>query len=362
MNTRYQSGTRVSEYLLEAPIAAGTFGEVWRARHHLWKEEEVAIKLPTAPEYVRYLQREGTIVHGLRHPNIVRVLGLDPYGEIPYMVMELVHGQSLDKVLAAHRNGLPHDATLAILRGVLRALGAAHAANVLHRDLKPGNVLLATESRPIALVKTEDVKLTDFGLGTGGVDAMRSLAASIAAPASDGLVGTLAYMAPETRDGSKPHDARSDLYPVGVMLFEMLTGERPAGAELPSTIRGDVPQALERVFTRLYARYERRYASADEALHELEKEWETASAFTTSARPGLPPLPGKSGTSLRKQPTLPRTCRACRHVNEPDAQFCVMCRQQLVEIVRRCQKCSAWPGPEDRFCIRCGTELPQAGA
>lgn len=368
METRYQSGTRISEYLLEAPVAAGSFGEVWRARHHLWKEEEVAIKLPTAPEYVRYLQREGTIVHGLRHANIVRVLGLDPFAEVPYMVMELIRGPSLDRVMAENRAGLPHEATFAILRGVLRALAAAHTANVLHRDLKPGNVLLGLEQRPVAFVTPEDVKLTDFGLGTGGVDAMRSMVASIALPAGEGLVGTLAYMAPEVRDGSRPPDAGSDLYAVGVMLFEMLTGDRPAGAEVPSAIRPDAPQAFDRVFPKLYARHDRRYPSAESALRDVEQEWDATGKYTRGMAKRLPPLPATGGgpsaparVNKRGRSAPPLTCSACRHVNEADAQFCVMCQHQLVTSVRRCAKCQAWPGPADRFCIRCGGTLSDGG-
>src|SRR5512135_2030419 len=103
--TKYQPGVRVSEYVLESCIGAGTFGEVWQAQHHVWKNERVAVKLPTEPEYVRYLQREGIVVHGLQHPNIIRVIGLDPYAETPYLVMELVKGPSLKQAIQEHPTG-----------------------------------------------------------------------------------------------------------------------------------------------------------------------------------------------------------------------------------------------------------------
>src|SRR5262249_18448430 len=161
----YKSGTRVSEYLLEERIGVGSFGEVWRARHHVWENERVAIKLPTEPEYVRYLQREGVVVHGLKHPNIVRVPGLDPYGEIPYVVMELVKGPPLTHILKQHPKGLPIDVAITVLRGILSGVGYAHTNNVLHRDLKPGNVLLNLDGKPLAQLAPDDVKVVDFGLG-----------------------------------------------------------------------------------------------------------------------------------------------------------------------------------------------------
>jgi len=86
---------RVGEYVLQDRIAAGTFGEVWRAHHHVWHDRVVAVKIPTDPQYLRNLQREGVAIHGLTHPNIVRALGFDPYADPPYLTMEFVPGTSL---------------------------------------------------------------------------------------------------------------------------------------------------------------------------------------------------------------------------------------------------------------------------
>ncbi|MGE3181723.1 MAG: serine/threonine-protein kinase [Phycisphaerae bacterium] len=350
MDTRYTSGTRISEYTLEAPIAAGSFGEVWRARHHVWETEHVAIKLPTSPEYVRYLQREGVVVHGIRHPNIVRVLGLDPYAEIPYLVMELVRGPSLRGVLQEHAKGLPVDAVIEILRGILLAMKAAHAAGVIHRDLKPGNVMLHLDGRPLQFVTSDDVKVGDFGLGLGEVESLRSIAQSASLDRDDKVVGTLAYMAPEVREGRRSADARADLYAIGVILFELLTGERPAGAELPSGLRDDVPGALDQLFSRLYVRYERRLGSAEEVLEQLERTTGNAGKGVPKARIPAPP-------TLRSRALAEVPCPSCGHPAESDAQFCVMCSSQLVTEVRRCEKCHAYPGVNDRYCIFCGTRL-----
>ena len=91
----------------------------------MWDSEHVAVKLPTEPEYVRYLQREGIVVHGLRHQNIIRVLGFDPYAERPYLVMELVEGPSLRQIINEHPQGMPVGVVLDVLRGLLGAMEAA---------------------------------------------------------------------------------------------------------------------------------------------------------------------------------------------------------------------------------------------
>ena len=89
------SGQRVSEYILDEKLGAGSFGEVWRAHHHMWVDQLVAIKIPTDPNYVRNLQREGATLHRLVHPNIVRAIGFDPYSDPAYLTMEFVRGTSL---------------------------------------------------------------------------------------------------------------------------------------------------------------------------------------------------------------------------------------------------------------------------
>lgn len=92
---------RVGEYILTERIAAGTFGEVWKAHHHVWVDQFVAVKIPTDPQYLRNLQSEGTAVHGLQHPNIVRAIGFDPYASPAYLAMEYVPGTSLRPLIGA---------------------------------------------------------------------------------------------------------------------------------------------------------------------------------------------------------------------------------------------------------------------
>jgi len=112
------------------------------------------------------------------------------------------------------------------------------------------------------------------------------------------ITGTLAYMAPEQRDGTQPPSPRSDLFSIGVMLFEMLTGERPAGAELPSTLRAEVPAGLDDIFRRLYSRFESRYTSAEAVLTDLERIVPRRAGGLTP-----PPVPvargGRNGRAFR---------------------------------------------------------------
>ncbi len=397
MMSSYQPGLRISEYLLEERIGVGSFGEVWKARHHVWESEHVAIKLPTEPEYVRYLQREGIVVHGLRHPNVVRVLGLDPYAENPYLVMELVRGPALRQVLDENKKGLAVVHATKLLAGVLHGVSAAHAAGVLHRDLKPGNVLLDLNGRGISELEIADVKVGDFGLGLKSVDSLRSVVQSASIDRENKLVGTLAYMAPELRDGHGKADARSDLYSIGVMLFEMLTGERPAGAELPSSLRSETPRWLDEIFQRLYARYDRRFESAEAVLSELQ------SGMRTSPPP-VPrsPVPAPVGDRVdlylraaggdipkiidllrEAQPWL-SVADATKLANRPNSLALTNCDARVAErwrriledhgakvtLVRageprpaesnsRCQSCGSSYESDDQFCTTCGKQLVQ---
>jgi serine/threonine-protein kinase len=139
--TALREGDRISNYLLEARVGAGSFGEVWRARHHVFGDI-VAVKVPTDAQYVRNLQREGVAIHGLKHPNIVRAIDLDPYSDPPYLVMEYVEGPSLRQIIDKYRAGLPVLAAATIMRGMLCALAKAHENGLVHRDVKPANVLL----------------------------------------------------------------------------------------------------------------------------------------------------------------------------------------------------------------------------
>lgn len=347
-----EANQRVGEYVLDQPIGRGSFGEVWRARHHVWADQLVAVKIPTDPQYVRNLQREGVNVHGLQHPNIVRAIGFDPYAPIPYLTMEYVPGTSLRPLITGRK--LSADDAVAILKQVLQGLGYAHQQGVIHRDVKPENILIHQDAATKGYHAPGVVKVTDFGLGKAvNKTVVGSIAYSQSIEDAHGreLAGTLDYMAPEQRLSGEA-TAKSDLYACGVILYEMLTGEKPAGMELPSDLKPGTPRKLDEAFRRSYARLEKRFDTADEFIRAIDG-------------PSPPPVPsqpngfGSAGGS-RTPPPLQRTaCPNCRQRVDPSDQFCMHCGLQLVTKVRRCEKCGGYPDPHDRFCIFCGYTLAE---
>lgn len=334
-----REGDRISNYLLERRIGSGSFGEVWRARHHVFGSI-VAIKIPTDSQYVRNLQREGIVVHGLQHENIVRAIDLDPYADPPYFIMEFIDGPSLREAVDAYKKSFPIPAAVTILRGILEGLAVAHQSGLIHRDLKPANVLLNHPLPKLADISRSAVKITDFGLGKVGGNLTQSIMQSGSLLTEEGksISGTIAYMSPEQREGGDV-DARSDLYACGIILFEMLTGERPQGGELPGSIRPGIPAYLDQVFQRCYTRWERRYASAREVLAALESWAE------------------KSNPQARFVTAASTRCPDCKGSVERDDQFCIRCGRQLVASIPRCSECRAFVRPSDQFCIFCGNDL-----
>jgi serine/threonine-protein kinase len=163
------------------------------------------------------------------------------------------------------------------------------------------------------------------------------------------IAGSLDYMSPEQRSGGKV-DARTDLYACGVVLYELLTGEKPAGTELPSDLNRAVPKVLDEVFRRSYSRLEKRFASAEEFAAALGP-----ARSVTQTQPS-----GKfSPPPLRPAEHKPAAvdCPRCHQPVDCNDQFCMHCGVQLVTNVRRCRKCGAYPDGSDRYCIFCGETL-----
>ena len=351
---------RISEYVLDAKIGAGAFGEVWRGRHHVWADQYVAIKLPLDPQYLRSLQREGAAIHGLVHPNIVRALGFDPYASPPYLIMEYVPGTSLRPLIASRSLKIPD--AVAVMRQVLAALSYSHKQGMIHRDIKPENILIHQRAETNGYGTEGVVKVTDFGLGKAKAAAGAGSIAysqSLNTPAGREIAGTLDYMAPEQRGNGAEPDGRCDLYACGVILYEMLTGERPAGTDLPSDLNPSVPKYLDEAFRRSYARLERRFESADQFA---------AALGAPASREMPPPLPGSVGVGNVKGAYGVNTgaatarCPQCNNGVDAGDQFCMHCGVQLVPVVRRCMRCGAYPDRADQYCIFCGSGLASSFA
>jgi eukaryotic-like serine/threonine-protein kinase len=245
-------GSRLGPYEILSPLGAGGMGEVYRARDtRLGRDVAVKIlppRLHASAEVRARFEREAKTISSLNHPHICTLHDIGREGEVDYLVMELVEGETLASRLA--RGPLPPDQALRLGAEIADALSRAHRAGIVHRDLKPGNVM----------VTKAGAKLMDFGLarttGLGGAapsgeTRLPTLTHSptLAAPltAEGTLVGTFQYMAPEQLEG-KEADERSDLWALGCVLYEMLTGKRAfegaSQASLISSIMKDQPRPL----------------------------------------------------------------------------------------------------------------------
>lgn len=254
-----------------APGGRGSQASVYRAQDPV-TGQEVAVKV-LGSQYESYalsllaalvgerdmeeLRREAQLLAGLQHPNILSVIetGEDP-ALGPYAVMEWVAGGDLSTHLErATGNRLPVEEGLHIARDVLAGLAAAHEAGVIHRDIKPGNILLDRQG---------GAKLADFGIA-GDATGTEVLPGR----------GTLGYMAPEQEDPQQAGEVgpATDIYAVGVVLFEMLAGRRPAPGEDVRELRPQVPEAAARAVARATRQDPRqRFSSAQEMIQALAGE------------------------------------------------------------------------------------------
>jgi len=210
-------GTTVDgRYTVRSRLARGGMSTVYLATDQRL-ERDVALKvlhphLANDPTFLERLSREAKAAASLSHPHIVGVLDQGEDGHIAYLVMEYVKGHTLRDTLG-EQGPLPPRLALALIDPVIEGLAAAHRSGLIHRDVKPENVLIADDGR---------IKVGDFGL-----------ARAISANTSTGaLIGTVAYLAPELVLG-QPADARSDIYSAGIMLYEMLTGKQPYVGDSP---------------------------------------------------------------------------------------------------------------------------------
>lgn len=230
--------TQIGRYRVMRILGGGAMGVVYEA-HDSVIDRKVAIKLVHArlldgderQDYIERFQREAQAVGRCNHPAIVAIFDFALHDQNPYLVMEFVDGIGLDSALA-QGHGFTLDSAIHVILRVLEALGCAHAAGIVHRDIKPGNVLLLAGGR---------VKVADFGIAR--LDSSHLTLDGMA-------VGTPRYMSPEQCLGGTV-DHRSDLFSVAVLLQEMLTGERPfAGqtlAEIACNLLRDPPAGSDRV-------------------------------------------------------------------------------------------------------------------
>jgi tRNA A-37 threonylcarbamoyl transferase component Bud32 len=267
-------GQTLGKYRVLEPLGRGGMAQVHRA-YHPQLERYVAIKvlrsdLVEEEEFLARFKREARSVSALRHTNIVQVYDFDIQDDLYYMVMELLEGDTLKAHINSYRTRgehMPFSEMVRILVDVLEGLRYAHSEGITHRDIKPANILLTRRGQAV---------ITDFGIAqiVGGTQYT----------VSGALMGTLHYMAPE--QGLEGHgDNRSDLYSLGIVFYELLTGQPPFDADtplailmkhvndplpLPRKIDPTIPEPFERVLLKVLAkRPEDRYQTAEEMAQAL---------------------------------------------------------------------------------------------
>ncbi len=310
-------GRQLLHYKVVEKLGAGGMGEVYRA-HDSRLGRDVALKVLLQekgmdPGSRKRLQREAMAVAALKHPNIVTIYSVEEHEHLLFLTMELVEGKSLDGLIPPE--GLSLQQVLDIALPVTDAIRHAHEKGITHRDLKPGNIMLDEGERP---------KVLDFGLAklarTQAEDGL-SVSADDSVTREGAVLGTASYMSPEQALG-KPTDSRSDIFSMGIILFEMATGRKPFQGDTPiSTIMAilkdtpspvtelnrSLPDHLARIVDRCLAKDPgQRYQSGLDLRTDLEGLREETSGSTppapvpasaTSAASTAPPGPAPSTAS-----------------------------------------------------------------
>jgi predicted ATPase len=284
-------GTRVGPYHVVSQLGAGGMGEVYRA-HDPRLSREVALKvirrvLSVGPDAqddaLDRLLREAILASALNHPNIVTIYETGVVDADRYIAMELIEGMTLR---SAASQGLPVGRAIGIARQVSEALAVAHAAQIIHRDIKPDNVMVRTDGY---------VKLLDFGLAKVQPDVVG--AGSTGATEPGVILGTVAYMAPEQARGEMITQ-EADVFALGVMLYELVTGRHPFAAasqlgtlhalmwespEPPSFINSELPRAIDQLIVEMLQKDPRLRPGASEVMYRLNLAHDSTIAVALSA-------------------------------------------------------------------------------
>ncbi len=310
------SGKTLGKYQIVARVGRGGMAEVYKA-FQPGLERHVAVKvmhsyLSDQPDFMGRFQREARAVADLRHPNIVQVFDFDQTEDgVAYMVMEYLEGQTLKATLdQRHREGLgalPLTEILRVMEGLCGAVGYAHTHGMVHRDIKPANVMLTGGGRVI---------LTDFGVAR--------IVGATSFTASGAVTGTPAYMSPEQGQGLSG-DERSDIYALGVVLYEMAAGRPPFDAETPVAIllkhitapvpplhdtQPAAPPALEKVISCVLAKDPQARPASAQALWEELRAVSAGDAPSRPGRPGRVEMPERPDDTVARAPAPVREASA----------------------------------------------------
>jgi serine/threonine-protein kinase len=314
-------GAQLGPYQIQALLGSGGMATVYRGLDiHL--QRPVAIKVLSTtlagdPDYVRRFKREAQLIASLRHPNVAQVYAFGEQGGAPYMVQELLPGPTLEerlRELAAAGRLLPRADVLAVVSQLAAALGAAHALGVIHRDVKPSNAITNAQG---------ELVLTDFGIARSAADT------NLTQPGV--VMGTPAYVAPEQAISSAALTPAADIYALGVLLFQLLTGRLPFEADTPTAVvikhlyeappalgqlRADLPPAIDAVVKRALEKEPAdRYQRAEDLAAALAQAWPAVAAPSSPAAihslpttawtpPGAAAPPASAGPTQARQPAV----------------------------------------------------------
>jgi serine/threonine protein kinase/Tfp pilus assembly protein PilF len=345
-------GTRLGPYEVVALLGAGGMGEVYRA-HDPRLGRDIAVKvLPESvasdPEWRARFEREARTAAALNHPNIVTLHSIEEDEGRRFITMELLDGRNLAQIVTP--DGLKLDHLLAIALPLAEALMAAHDKALVHRDLKPANIMVTTDGR---------LKVLDFGLAKlahQGPDPQLTKAVTIPSPISEhgSVVGTAQYMSPEQLRGEAT-DARTDLFALGALLFELATGKRPFRGETRadltsailrdeapplSSLRPDLPRDLERIVARcLEKKPSERFQTARDVFHELryvQRERERVKAApAAAATPAPKPAPETQPPQPKHAASVAVLPFANRSRDEADEYFAEGLADELQSVLAR---------------------------
>jgi serine/threonine protein kinase/formylglycine-generating enzyme required for sulfatase activity/outer membrane protein assembly factor BamD (BamD/ComL family) len=313
-------------YEIQEEIGRGGFAVVYKARDKKLGRTVAIKRLLTTTgdvglQTLERFKREGRVIAGLNHRNVVGVFDVGEDDDGIYLVMEYIEGGNLRDFLK--REGrLDLSKTFGLVRGMVQGLSYAHRKNLVHRDIKPANILLQEEGGELI------PKIVDFGLAQAGQDSDLSL--------SGYGMGTPFYMPPEQRRNAKSVNHTADIYALGKVLYEMVTGELPDNVD-PEMI--PPPAKLSAIiFKCIKSKPEERYFSTEELLMDLE---------SLGAMPSAP-----VATKARMQTAS--SCPACGAENSEDVRFCESCGGGLI---RNCPECDRENSIHKQFCGGCGTDI-----
>ncbi len=366
-----ESNKRIGNYLIEEPIGRGGMGIVYRGRHEKL-QRVVALKSisPRGTHDLRRMrhrfEREAIIQAQLDHPSIVKIYDYIVSEQAYFIIMEYVEGRSLAQLIANEKGALPVERALDLFEQILEAVEYAHSfvyrdengathRGIVHRDLKPPNILVTPGDR---------VKITDFGIV--------KLVGAEATDTSNIAYGSPRYVSPEQAEGLSL-DQRSDIYSMGVILYEMLTGEPPFGGRAsagqkpmprseilrshverdprkPSELNPEITDAVERVVCRaLEKKPERRFASAADFLRSLRRARGRDTGDIAVAPPGTEDTAHAGGdTTGSVGDVTDEVLRDVYHTQPLKAAACVVCGEENA--------------PDDATCRACGHDLSSSPA